>query len=79
MPYSTNLTDAEWETLSPLLCQILPLKKKTRPPSWTQREILNGIFYQLKNGGNWADLPCIFTPLLNSILALQTVDGTRSN
>jgi hypothetical protein len=39
MPYSTNLTDAEWETLSPLLSQILPLKKKTRPPSWTQREI----------------------------------------
>ncbi len=57
MPYSTNLTDAEWETLSPLLSQILPLKKKTRPPSWTPREILNGIFYQLKNGGNWADLP----------------------
>ena len=58
MPYSSNLTDAEWETLSPLLSQILPLKKKTRPPSWTQREILNGIFYQLKNGCNWADLPC---------------------
>jgi transposase len=57
MPYSTNLTDAEWETLSPLLNQILPLKKKTRPPNWTQREILNGIFYQLKNGCNWADLP----------------------
>jgi len=57
MSCSTNLTDAESETLSPLLSQILPLKKKTRPPSWTQREILNGIFYQLKNGGNWADLP----------------------
>ncbi|MEG4494342.1 IS5 family transposase [Microcoleus sp. D3_18_C4] len=57
MPYSTNLTDAQWETLSPLLNQILPLKKKTRPPNWTQREIFNGIFYQLKNGCNWADLP----------------------
>ncbi|MEG3990210.1 hypothetical protein QUA13_24150 [Microcoleus sp. S28C3] len=43
MPYSTNLTDAEWETLSPLLSQIFPLKKKSRPPSWTQREILNCI------------------------------------
>ncbi len=57
MPYSTNLTEAEWEVLSPLLSQILPLKKKTLPPNSTQREILNGIFYQLKNGGNWADLP----------------------
>ena len=57
MPYSTNLTDAEWEVFSPLLSQILPLKKKTPPPNWTQREILNGIFYQLKNGCNWADIP----------------------
>lgn len=57
MPYSTNLTDAEWEILSPLLYQILPQKKRTRPPNWTPREILNGIFYQLKNGCNWADLP----------------------
>lgn len=24
---------------------------------WTKRQILNGIFYQLKNGCNWADLP----------------------
>jgi transposase len=57
MPYSTNLTDAEWEVLSPLLSQILPLKKKSLPLNWTQREILNGIFYQLKKGRNWADLP----------------------
>jgi transposase len=57
MPDSTNLTDAEWEILSPLLSQILPQKKRTRPPNWTMREILNGIFYQLKNGCNWVDLP----------------------
>lgn len=24
---------------------------------WTKRQILNGIFYQLKNGCNWGDLP----------------------
>jgi transposase len=24
---------------------------------WTKRQLLNGIFYQLKNGCNWADLP----------------------
>jgi transposase len=73
MPYSTNLTEAEWEVLSPLLSQILPLKKKSLPPNWTQREILNGIFYQLKNGCNWADVTIRFTSLLNRILALQTV------
>ncbi|WP_196525228.1 transposase [Nostoc commune] len=57
MPYSSSLTDEEWRILEPLLPQILPPKKQTRPPNWTKREILDGIFYQLKNGCNWEDLP----------------------
>ena len=57
MPYSSSLTDEEWIILEPLLPQILPIKKQTRPPNWTKREILDGIFYQLKNGCNWEDLP----------------------
>ena len=57
MPYSSSLTDEEWIILEPLLAQILPSKKQTRPHNWTKREILDGIFYQLKNGCNWGDLP----------------------
>lgn len=57
MAYSSSLTDAEWDILEPLLPQLLPQKKRTRPCNWTQREILDGILYQLKNGCNWADLP----------------------
>ncbi|NJO61133.1 MAG: transposase [Richelia sp. RM2_1_2] len=57
MPYSSSLTDEEWEILEPLLPQILPKKKKTRPSNWTKRELFDGIFYQLKNGCNWEDLP----------------------
>ncbi|MCC0179844.1 transposase [Waterburya agarophytonicola K14] len=53
MPYSSSLTDREWEIIEPLL----PNKKKTKPPRWTKRQILDGIFYQLKNGCNWCDLP----------------------
>ena len=53
MGYTSDLSDKEWEIIEPLL----PKKKKTRPPEWTKREILNGIFYQLKQGCNWADLP----------------------
>lgn len=53
MPYSSSLTDKEWNIIEPLL----PQKKKTRPPEWTKRQILDGIFYQLKNGCNWGDLP----------------------
>ncbi|WP_353735274.1 transposase [Okeania sp. SIO2C2] len=48
---------------------LLPKKKKTRPEKWSNREILDGILYQLKNGCNWCDLPCILTSLFNSILA----------
>jgi transposase len=53
MPYSSSLSDSEWEIIEPLL----PKKKKTRPPKWSQRQILDGIFYQLKNGCNWGDFP----------------------
>jgi transposase len=57
MPYSSSLTDAEWEIFEPLFIQSLPPKKKTRPANWTKREIMDGILYQLKNGCNWEDLP----------------------
>jgi transposase len=57
MSYSSSLTDAEWEILEPLLPEILPQKKRTRPTNWTIREIIDGILYQLKNGCNWQDLP----------------------
>jgi transposase len=57
MPYSSSLTDPEWEIFEPLLVEILPQKKRTRPSNWTKREILDGIFYQLKNACNWEDLP----------------------
>lgn len=57
MPYSSSLTDREWDVLEPLLAEILPQKKRTRPTNWTKRDLLDGIFYQLKNGCNWKDLP----------------------
>jgi len=53
MAYSSSLTDKEWELIEPLL----PKKKKTKPPTWSKREILDGVFYQLKNGCSWCDLP----------------------
>ena len=58
MPYSSSLTDAEWKIIEPLL----PQKKRTRPPNWSKRAILDGILYQLKNGCNWCDLPPDFPP-----------------
>ena len=70
MPYSSSLTDEEWEILEPLLPQILPVKKQTRPCEWTKRELLDGIFYQLKNGVHLARFAEGSASLLNRLLAL---------
>ncbi len=43
--YSSSLTDEEWLIMESLL----PKKKLTCPPKWTKRQILDGVFYQLKN------------------------------
>jgi transposase len=56
MPYSSSLTDKEWEIIEPLLLEVLLPKKQTRPSNWTKQEIFDGILYQLKNGCNWQDL-----------------------
>ncbi len=79
MPYKSSLSDEEWKMLEPLLSEILPPKKQTRPANWSKREILDGIFYQLKNGCNWQDLPKDLPPYKGSLLALQAVAGSRGN
>jgi transposase len=62
MSYSSNLTDGEWKIVEPLLLELLPKKKRTRPSEWSKRELLDGMLYQLKNGCNWQDLPKEFPP-----------------
>ena len=62
MTYSSSLTDAEWEILEPLLPEVLPKKKKTKPVSWSYRALIDGMLYRLKNGCNWEDLPKDFPP-----------------
>ena len=52
--YATDLSDAEWAILEPL---IPPAKPGGRPRSVDMRQILNGIFYMLRSGGAWRLLP----------------------
>jgi len=52
-PYKTDLTDEQWNLLQPLL--ILP--EGGRPKTTNLREVINGIFYQLKTGCQWEMLP----------------------
>jgi len=57
--YPSDLTDAEWHHLEPLL----PLPKSTgRPRQWDLRLILNGIFYLLRSGCAWRMLPQEYPP-----------------
>lgn len=52
--YDTDLTDAQWEILKPL---IPAPKSGGRPRSLDIREVLNAIFYLLSNGIKWRAMP----------------------
>jgi len=56
-PYSTDLTDAQWERLEPLIPRSKSGTKKGGRPPVDRREILNAIFYHLRAGAAWELLP----------------------
>jgi transposase len=57
--YASDLTDAEWALLEPLLP---PRCDQGRPRSWPMREIVNAISYVLRSGCPWRLLPNDFPP-----------------
>jgi putative transposase len=57
-PYATDLSDAQWEFIAPLI--VLPTGGK--PKTTDLREILNAIFYHLRTGCQWRLLPHDFPP-----------------
>lgn len=52
--YTSDLTDGQWRIIEPLLP---PAKPGGRPRTVNIREVLNGIFYRLKTGCSWENLP----------------------
>ncbi len=52
--YPSDLTDAQWERLAPL---IPPAKPGGSPRRVDMREVLNGIFYLTREGVSWRALP----------------------
>ena len=49
-----DLTDAQWAVLEPLL----PTSKKPgRPPTWTKRQLIDGIRWRVRAGAPWRDMP----------------------
>ena len=53
-PYPSDLSDAEWAVLEPLLPAA---KANVRPRKYAMREVLNGIRYLLRTGCSWRMLP----------------------
>jgi transposase len=57
--YGSDLTDAEWAILGPLL----PAPATTgRTRAWPMREIINAMFYILRGGVPWRQIPSHFPP-----------------
>ena len=53
-PYPSDLSDAEWAILAPL---VPPAKSGGRPRVVEMREIINGMLYILRAGEGWRMLP----------------------
>jgi putative transposase len=58
-PYPSDLTDREWAILEPL---VPAAKPGGRPRTVDMHEALNGVFYVLKTGCQWDQLPHDFPP-----------------
>lgn len=57
--YPTDLTEAEWQKLAPL---VPAPKQGGRPATYARCEIVNGILYVLRSGCGWRMLPHDFPP-----------------
>lgn len=61
--YPSDMTDAEWALIEPLLpvpaCQT---KTGGHPEKWPRREIVDGIRYVVDNGIKWRSMPADFAP-----------------
>ena len=57
--YGSDLTDAEWAIIAPLLP---PAGKTGRPRRWPMRDIINAILYVLRSGCPWRMVPDSFAP-----------------
>src|SRR3954464_12973205 len=56
--YQTDLTDAQWALLQPLM----PEPARTGRPRADLREVVNGILYLVRSGCQWRLLPKCFPP-----------------
>jgi transposase len=56
-PYPTDLADAQWERLEPLIPRPKSGTKRGGRPATDRREVVNATFYHLRGGSSWELLP----------------------
>lgn len=74
--YTTDLSDAEWALIEPLLP---PERRRGAKRTTDLREIIDAILYVTKNGCTWRDLPGDFAPDWRTVFAYfnqWSKDGT---
>ncbi|MEV7730215.1 IS5 family transposase [Streptomyces sp. NPDC087917] len=54
-----DLTNVQWARLEPLLPQGI---KPGRPPTWTRRQLIDGIRWRTRTGAPWRDVPQRYGP-----------------
>jgi transposase len=57
--YQSDVTDEEWRVIEP---HLPPARTTGRPRAWPLREIVNGIFYVMRSGRAWRQLPTDLPP-----------------
>ena len=72
--YDSNLTDAQWSLLEPML----PIRRKRGRPPTDRRRVIDAILYVLKGGIQWRLLPAEFPPCKTvfHIFRRWTLDNT---
>ena len=58
-PYPSDLSDAEWALLEPLLASP---ERRGRPPKGSIRRVADAVFYLLRSGCAWRMLPREYPP-----------------
>ena len=53
--YETDLTDSQWAIIEPLFSGM-------RNRKWSKRELVNAVFYLVRTGCQWRNLPHDFPP-----------------
>jgi putative transposase len=56
-PYPSDLTDEQWALLEPLLPRVRRRRRRGRPRKTDLREVVNALFYHVREGCTWRALP----------------------